>query len=351
MKIKLVGDNYQQGKLHGAAAHDLIEKNIVTVKGIIQEKKADWDTYKKYLKKNYDFLLKHCPETIEEMNGIADGSHIDFDEILLLNIQLYFMADKLPSECTTIIARGQATLDGKTYIVKNRDMTGQFFHTILEREYDHQLRVNEVGVAGVITYPGSGINSNGFSISTTGVWSPNIPLNTHLIGNTEISVNVHVILSKCSSVEEAVDYIKKFYAQRVIRKNLFVIDKNKAAVLEIADDNLQVVYDRDGLLVRSNHFLSDSLQKYNPERNTYLSTFLRYERAMAFLQERHGQIRFQDLLQLASDHANGPLNSLCRHGVNGTANTSYSSIVVMEDGQLWTSLGLPCESLCLSSFC
>lgn len=345
MVIDVSGSPYEQGFVHGKSAASLIRWNIVTVKNLIQSSKISWESYNNYLNKNRNYLENHCADLLEELQGIADGANVSYDDILLINIQLYFMADKLPSECTTIIARGSATLDGKTYIVKNRDMRGEYKHIILRRRYPDGVNCTEVHVAGTVTYAGSGMNNMGLAVSTTGLWSPTHPLDTSLIEQSELQLNLSSILHECRCVDDVTKFVQK--SKRMIRLNLFAIDATKAQLYEVVDDDYAAIQDDDGILVRSNHFLSEKLKDYSPTPEEYPSSYARYERATSFLKSRHGKIRFQDMLQIASDHENGG-NCLCRHGGAAGSITSYSSICVLEDYQLWTSLRNPCESLVLA---
>ena len=345
MVIEVCGTPYEQGFVHGKNSASLIRWNVMTVKNTVEKSRISWESYNRYLDKNKSYLEANHAELLEELHGIADGASVSYEDIVLINIQLYFMADKLPSECTTMIARGSATLDGKTFVVKNRDMRGEYKHVILRRRYPDGVICTEVHVAGTITYPGSGMNSFGLAVSSTGMWSPHHPLDISLIEQSELQVNMTTILHECKTADDVEKFLNK--TKRMIRLNLFAVDKTKALLLEVIDDDYVAIQDDNGILVRTNHFLSDKLKHYSPTPEEYPSTYARYERSTSFLKEHHGKIRFQDMLQIASDHENGG-NCICRHGGAAGSITSYSSICVLEDNQLWTSLRNPCESLVLA---
>lgn len=345
MLLYLEGDYYRQGVKHGAMARQAIKKNVEAVKRLILSRGADLKVYGRCLELQYDTIVACAPQVDEEMRGIAYGSDVPFEDILKLNIPFYFFAERFVQECSVMVAFGDATLDHMTYIVKNRDMKTPFEQVILHRTFPGGLRVIEEDLAGCVNMAGNGINSHGLVMGTTGVWSPNIPPAMDLIGKMKSAINPHTILKECRSVEEALDFLKSNSPYKISRSNLVLADQNRAVALEVTEHQLEVFEAHDGLLVRTNHFLSPVLQKYNPTTEEYPSTYLRYNRATDYLSRRRGRIRFQEMLAIASDHHNGPTNCICRHGQDNTSRTLCASIMVSQDGGMWTSLGNPCEAL------
>ncbi len=348
MLIHLKGTPYEQGKAHGAATVDLIRKNIEAVRHIvIDQKKVNFDVYRKYVQLNADFIRHDRPDTYEELQGIAEGSGIPLRDIFLLNIQLFFVTESLPQDCTTIIAHGPATLDGKTYVVKNRDIGTYFHHVVLHREYPNGITTCEVDPAGTVLWPGSGINNFGLAVSTTSGNSPHKPLSNNT-SHINVAINQNYLLQECRNVDDVIAYMEEKHKLNAFRLNVFGVDKERAVCIETTETGIAVVESEQGLLMRTNHFHSALQKQYNPPPGMYPSTYNRYRRGMEFLTQRRGTLRFQDLLQIASDHEGGSKGAICRHG-GEDATTAYCSICVVEDQQLWTALGNPCRSLILST--
>lgn len=347
MIIKLKGSPYEQGVEQGKTAKKLIEHNVKLIKEKIKNSKVDESYYKDLVKKNLAFIEKLEPDMVEEMKGISSGSNIDFEDILYINLPLYFMLDKVPQECSSIMARGTATLDGKTYLVKNRDMREDVKHIIVEKEYADGKKVVEVNGAGIITYPGNGMNSQGLALSTTGVWPRMLEIDFSLLDRVHALINTSLILKKCNSVDDVISYLENL--ERMNGMNFVVVDKNNAAAIEVTKDKVLVQRDKMGILARTNHYIIDEIAYLNPTLHQYPSTHKRYERIMECLNAKYGSLRFQDMLQIASDHENGPEHGICRHGYGNDGITVYSSIIVLEDNQVWTSLKNPCQSLIVSS--
>ena len=63
------------------------------------------------------------------------------------------------------------------------------------------------------------------------------------------------------------------------------------------------------------------------------------------VEERYGSLRFQDLYRIMSDHTYEP-NCICRHPHEGVPATTVSStLCVVEDFEVWTTLRNPCMAL------
>lgn len=302
------------------------------------------------MEENLGFIEKAEPDMYEEMKGISEGAEIDFNDITIINIPLYFMLDIFPNECSSILARGSATYDGNTYLIKNRDMRSFTLNQIvLEREYINGDKIVEVNGAGILTYPGNGMNKYGLAISTTGVWSKKIPVDIADISKTHILINVHFILERCKSVDEAVKFLNNI--KRMNGINLLIADRSKAVAVEATRDKIVIEEDNNGILVRTNHYLSEELRGLNKSPKEYQSTYKRLDRIKSFLHKKYGNIKFQDMLEIASDHENAPYNCICRHRYGADeseAKTVSSSLIVLEDMQVWTALCNPCEALKLS---
>lgn len=351
MVIHLSGTPYEMGVAHGKAAAQLIRYNMGLVKQTVEGAGMPWDTYNKYLNRNLNYLKKNHPDFVEEFQGIADGADLTLYDIALTSISLYFQAKTLPRECSTFIARGPATLDRKTYIAKNRDMGyGVYKHVVLHRDFG-DFQTTEVHAAGTITFPGSGMNSYGLATSQVGMWSPNVtfevpPLSEDCALDSDMIYNEAMILRSCKNVDDVIKFVDR--ADYLHGLDLFAVDSSRAVVFEIMIDQKRMIQDENGILVRTNNFVHPDYADIVPSRETSPGIYTRYERGMSFLKDRHGHIRFQDMLQLAGDHENGE-GCICRHGGAARAFTSYSSICVLEDRQLWTSFGPPCESLVLDT--
>lgn len=350
-KIIVSGSPFEQGVQHGKAFASLIQENITYIQAFLQSSKIDLNLYQEYTNRNADFLKKSQPEQWEEITGIAVGSQLPLKDIVLINIPTYFIKNNFSQECSMLLAKGPATVDGKTYLIKNRDMDMTVHQVMVEYHYPDGSCITEVGGAGIITYPAIGINQAGLAITSTGT-ATGVPSNITVTEKNTLSpaafssehifVNLHHILRSCKTVSETLEFLNEY--PRMNGLNIIVADETTAAVVETTPTEYQVQWvDNTGLLFRTNHYCLGNYTSYNLSPKEYPSTFARYERIQS-LTEHGKKLRFQDLFKIMSDHKNSPLNSICRHP-NGQSQTRTvsCSIIILEDRELFSTPGNPCE--------
>lgn len=156
-----------------------------------------------------------------------------------------------------------------------------------------------------------------------------------------------MLLRNCKTVWDVIEYLKK--SPRMNGLNIIAADKDDALAIETTKDGMVIQGDDgSGILYRTNHYLTEELQHLNPDPEEYPSTFHRCERIREQVEERYGKIRFQDMFRFLSDHRDGA-NCICRHPEEtGGAQTVSSSLIVLEDSEMWTTLQNPCLSLRLA---
>ena len=348
--IIVSGTPYEQGVQQGKVLRETIQKNIDNVRADLQINGCNMDEYWKFARKNVAFLEKEHPELMEEIAGIADGSELPYEDILMINIPAYFMQRYFVQECTMVLARGSATADGCTYLIKNRDMKMTVHQAVIEHHYPDGRIVSEVNGAGIVTYPANGMNNKGLAIATTGFWSQYTQVELQDISCSHIFVNIHLLLMNCSTIEDVIEYLKQ--SPRMNGLNIIAVDAESAVVIETTRDGMALQYDDgSGLLYRTNHYILPEHLDVNPKFEEYPSTYIRLERIKEMLSEQKGKIRFQDLFRIMSDHKNEPINAICRHPNSLVpSETDSCSLICLEDCEMWTTLGNPCEKLTMSKF-
>ena len=306
------GTPFEQGVQQGQELSDAIRRNLASVHRKLEQEKVDLQAYQAFVNQNLRFFQEQRPEMYEELQGIAQGSGLPLDDILLLNIPAYFLCESfrhITQECSMLCVRGQAAADGCTYIIKNRDMGMPMEQALVRHIYPDGQEIIEVGGAGILTDPAVGINSHGLAVTTTGFWTEKDP-------------------------------------PRMNGLNVIAADPTEAYVIEMTSDEIYVEKDEGrGVLFRTNHVVSDQLSHFNPPEENYPSTHKRYDRIAQMVEERYGSLRFQDLYRIMSDHTNEP-NCICRHPHEGVPATTVSTtLCVVEDREVWTTLQNPCLAL------
>ncbi len=343
------GTAYQQGRQLGEAAADLIHENVDRANELCHTvlHGVDLAAYTAMTRRNERWVARVYPELLEEIQGIAETSGVAYEDLLHLNLNTdvaYARAYALVFDCTQVVACGSATLDGKTYIAKTRDLTrGPVRQMLVHREYDDGTFRNEIQTAGQLTLP-VGVNSHGVAVGTSGQWSERVVVDLARGDAAWHIPNLQPILRHARTAQEALQVVRE--QPRVAGMNMTLADSTSAYALEITDTAVQVFEPEDGLLVRTNHYLAPELQGLAPTPQENRGTFDRYERAHAMARRRHGEIGVADLVRIMSDHAQPPVESICRHGeAEGRGQTYAAMVICPQDRSMWAMFGNPCEGI------
>ncbi|GAC1317717.1 MAG: acyl-CoA--6-aminopenicillanic acid acyl-transferase [Chloroflexota bacterium] len=343
------GTAYQHGRQIGEAAGDLIQENVDRATELCRTVGSgfDLDAYNSMTRRNERWVEHVYPELLQEIHGVADTSGIAYEDLLHLNLNTdvaYARAYAMVFDCTQVIATGSATIDGKTYIAKTRDLTrGPVRQLLVHREFEDGTYRNEIQTAGQMTLP-VGVNSWGVSVGTSGQWSARVVVDLARGDAAWHIPNLQPILRYARSADEALDMVRA--QPRVAGMNMTLADTSKAYALEITDRDVHVFEPEDGVLVRTNHYVSPALQHLAPTVEENRGTFDRYARAWEMATGWRGQIGAHDLVRLMSDHSEPPTESICRHGGSPGAGQTYAAMVICpQDRTVWAMFGNPCEGI------
>lgn len=243
------------------------------------------------------------PELYQEMQGIADGANVDFNELFLYQsfdeLFLFLMKSGALKEadghCTTIGVYGRKNL--ANYVTHNNDIPT--YHegavTVLKIKYPNsdlvilqQTFAGQIGQNGVNNY-GVGVGMN--TIADLPTSDKGIP----------VSFNVRKILES-KNRNEAVNYLKSVHFGTAM--NYMIADREKVISVETWENNVVVLDIYDGnYTVHTNH----SLQENAPVAfkmdasiggGSYGFTFERLELATNTLKSDQDKIDFQGIRKL-----------------------------------------------------
>ena len=220
--LHLNGSNYNMGYQQGYYLKENISSNIRICKyyckdyGFTIEMLLEiWKIMEKYIPKNYLF----------EIQGIADGAGLTYDEIGILNIN--HEAVNLIA-CCGALAWDNATTDGDLIHFRSAD----FSIFLKDNETGTYLQENQVLIVNtpktgyasmypsIAGYVGSmgGINEKGIGVGETTCFTND----TSLYG-IPISIRMRMVLDTAESLDESVDIMN---SNRTCGWNLFISDAN-----------------------------------------------------------------------------------------------------------------------------
>jgi len=195
------GSNYQMGYQHGYLLREKVQENIRAFLHFANTSisydwlLAKWDTMSVYVPQEYK----------DELQGIADGANISFNDISV-SIAAIEYADH---GCYGIAAWGPATIDGKLYHARSFDLPSTIQDPVTGR-YAHENTVLVVrkptngsaslcpSIAGSF-HTGGGINEHGVALGIQICWSKD-----QTFQGNPYHFRVQQVLDYATSAEDAI---------------------------------------------------------------------------------------------------------------------------------------------------
>lgn len=336
--ITVTAENpYSMGIQYGEQAKEQIERCLEYYKDKFISNGHEWERVRKCAMEYYSEVEKLFPDQAEEVRGIAAGSGVTVEDIMVINSRYEISKfPKLP-ECTTGAVLPEATADHTTYAIKNWDFNIQAIDHVVFLV----IRQKEFWMAG-FTEAGQmirdGVNNYGIALCANNLQS----VEDHYgMGMPVTFMRRRILYSKCFEEAERV----LLGTKRTISNNILIVDGRNgiAKDYEWYPSGADVLEPEHGIVTHANHFVK------NPERDALIGRPKnRDTRLREILMKNYGKIEISHLKEALRDHEYYPL-SICAHP--GDPNNSYtkdratvsSMIVDFAKNEIHACLGAPCE--------
>jgi isopenicillin-N N-acyltransferase-like protein len=290
-----------------------------------------------------------APDLMEEMEGIAQGAGLTFEDIFLLNARSEVMfglgSGKPQGGCTTILALPPATAKGETLLAQNWDWLGG----VKEGQVLLKLPAQEDRPA-LVTFTEAGqvakLGMNGAGLALT--------VNNLNTDRPRIGVPWILICRKILEADRLTRAMGRILATPRAHSINFLLarqegDQAQGVSLETAPVEPHLLWPQEGLLIHTNHFLETprDFKDLKPREFPFPCTYVRYERARQALAGLKGRVTAEGLKGVLSDHFDHP-HSICMHpnpleAAPRRAETCLSVIFNLSDRSIHFCPGKPCQ--------
>jgi isopenicillin-N N-acyltransferase like protein len=291
-------------------------------------------------------IQAHAPFLWEELEGMARGSGIALDELLVLQARAEVLRAKRaagpkaqaaePSaECTTFALGGRRAEGGRVLFGQNVDLVPflEEFGVIIRQQPREAPATLMYMTAGLLGH--NGLNEAGVGVCANfvddpGGWGEGLP--RYLLPRLALREE-----SAAAALEAAMR------PPRAASRNLLLADASGDFIdAELLRLEAGLIRGQDGLLVHANHLEATRFQGYEKPTENSLR---RRERLEALLAGAPDPLTVADVQRAYRDHANAP-HSLCAHPFPGrNVQTVVSVIGDLGRLELHAAKGSPCKSV------
>lgn len=342
--VRVSGTHRQMGRQIGEQCQVHIRNSLdnarMLIDSIYEDLQLDWEGAKIQARKYIPFAQERYPRYLEELQGIAEGAGVEFDDLAVLNAMEAVSMDALHlTKCTSMAVNEERTADGHVLVAHNEDWLPEDEADV----YVLHASPNDEPPFLAMTYggllPNIGFNAAGIAQCCDSVYP-----NDSRIGIPRVVVSRAVL--SATTPGEAIGHM--LVPHRAAGYNhLLVHESGELYNVEVSARRFAILSAEDGFVVHTNHYLDPQMQAIESEPDELIGTRIRYFRAQRLLKSTPLHT-VKSLQVIQRDHINHP-NSICNHAVEDLVpldreKTINALVIDLTSRALHIAWGNPCEN-------
>ncbi len=342
--IRVSGTHLEMGQQIGESRRKNVQNSIENARKLIKEAyrelELSWDGALIQARKYLPFAQERYPQYVDEMQGIAEGANISFDELVVLNVLEAVTMDALHlTRCTSMAVNDEYTADGHVLVAHNEDWIPDDENDV----FVIHAKPNDEPPYLAMTYGGliSNIGFNAYGIAQV---IDSVYPNDSRIGIPRLVVSRAVLAVK--TLGGAIN--RTLIPHRAAGYNhLIAHESGEIYNVEVSARRFSIIYNKDGYLVHTNNYLSENMQEIENDPEELISSRIRYFRALRLLNQSKSHT-IKSLQTIQRDHVNYP-NSICKHDF-GEGNlldrekTINAMVIDLTAREMHIAWGNPCKN-------
>ena len=342
--VKVAGSHRQMGRQIGEACVSQVRRSLEIARELIdsvyEELQLDWEGARIQARKYMPFVHERYPRYVDEMQGIAEGAGVEFDDLAVLNAMEAVTMDALHlTKCTSIAVNDERTADGHVLVAHNEDWVPEDEENVfvVHAVPDDEPPFLAMTYGGLL--PNIGFNAAGISQCCDTVYP-----NDSRIGIPRLFASRAVLGAR--TLAEAIGCM--LIPQRAAGDNhLLAHESGELYNVEVSARRFALLYADDGFVVHTNHYLDPQMQMIEDEPDELIDTRVRYFRALRLVKSSPLHT-VKSLQAIQRDHINYP-NSICNHALQPQApmdreKTINALVMDLTSRTMYLAWGNPCEN-------
>ena len=306
--VRVKGTHLEIGRQIGEDRREQVLHSIQNARSLLEsaykDLQLDWEGAKIQASKYIPFAQERYPQYVDEIQGIAEGAGVQFDDISVVNAMEAVTMDALHlTKCTSMAVNEQRTADEHVLVAHNEDW-------LPEDEADvylvHATPIDEPPFLAM-TYggllPNIGFNSAGIAQCCDSVYAE----------DSRIGIPRVIVSRAVLGAQTLGDAIRNMLiSHRAAGYNhMLVHESGEIYNVEVSAKRFAILYGDDGYAIHTNFLLDPKMQAIEDEPDELINARVRYYRALRLLKSTPKHT-VKTLEAILSDHINFP-NSICNH--------------------------------------
>lgn len=354
-RIRVSGHPMERGLQYGLAARDRIKRSRAGYEATFLSSIGwTWRQAVESVAHLIDPVHDTFPHFLQEMEGIAEGSQLSFEDIFTMNArteviwaatvrETEYERGRYARECSSFALLPQRTDTGHTYLGQNWDWLAHSFDSLVILEVEQPDKPNFVTLVEAGLLAKASINSSGLGVTVNALVTS--------IDRAESGIPFHVLIrafADCDSMTEAVYVASK--NRRASSGNYLLGHADGLAVnLETTPGDYRGVTAQlptNGALVHTNHFVAPTHGPQDVGHYAMADSLVRLQRIQTSIAEARSPVTIAMLRAALADHADFPAAVCChpdpRQPTTDRWATVISVIMDLDERTLYLADGNPC---------
>jgi isopenicillin-N N-acyltransferase like protein len=354
--VRAEGGARERGRAYGAGAAERVALSVEAYREVFADWAGwDWQKVRAEAGRYEAPIAAYEPKYVEELRGIAEGSGVDFADVLAINVRTEVMfaakarkaahEGRPAAECTAFAVLPETSANGHTLVGQNWDWLLHCFETVVVLEAVQEEGPDFVTVVEAGLLAKTGMNSSGVGLVTNAlateadVGEPGVPYH----------VCLRAILDS-ETISDALAALQR--GRRSSSANYLVAHRDGIAVdVEAAPGDysrLALLFPERGVLLHTNHFLDQGLGVKDVSLWVMPDSPFRLERLRAAVRAAGPKLSLDGFREMLADHANYPAGICChpdrRLGRLDQDSTVASILIDLDSRRMWVADGPPCTA-------
>jgi isopenicillin-N N-acyltransferase like protein len=342
--IEVKGSHREIGRQIGEACSIQVHRSLENARALIGSTysvlELTWEGARIQASKYLPFAQERYPRYIEELDGIAEGAGVSFDDLTVLTAMEAVTMDALHlTRCTSLAVNGEQTRDGHVLVAHNEDWLPEDEDDVLiiHAEPENEPPFMAMTYGGLL--PNIGFNASGIAQCCDSVYPKDCR-----VGIPRVVVSRAVL--GAVTPEEAIGYMLSPH-RAAGYNHLLAHESGELYNVEVSSRRFAILYAHDNFIVHTNHYLDPAMQAIESNAEELVGTRVRYFRALRLLKNTplHSVESIQAIQQ---DHVNFP-NSICNHIQEGKTpldreKTINALVIDLTERVMHLAWGNPCKN-------